>query len=197
MQKIVFLCIAVVGLAGSVQAQDECSKVELFGGYSYLHVDAGLTREAGFLFTNGGIANGWNASVGANVNQWFSLVADFSGHYGEILNPVFPINTNTKPHIGGVGFNRHSFLFGPRLSYRTRKGFMPFAHFLLGGAHDDAFFNSISETRLTWALGGGMDMKVSKRLALRLIQADYVPTKAREIQDNVRISTGIVWHFGK
>ena len=195
MKKIVFLCLVVVGMAASAQAQNDYSRFELFGGYSYLHVDAGLSREASFLFTNGGIGNGWNTSLSANVNQWFTLVADFSGHYGEIRNPIFPLNGT--PRFGGVGFNRHSFLFGPRLSYRTRKGFTPFGHFLLGGAHDGGSIHPHSDTRLTWALGGGLDLKVSKRLSLRLIQADYVPIKAFEIQNNVRISAGIVWHFGK
>jgi len=43
-------------------------------------------------------------------------------------------------------------------------------------------------------LGGGLDLRISKRIAVRLIQVDYTPTFfGSGRQDNFRISAGIVF----
>src|SRR5262245_37083094 len=55
--------ILLVSTAGMAQ---DVPKVEVFGGYSWA----------------GGNFHGWNTSVTGNINNWFGLVADFSGHYG-------------------------------------------------------------------------------------------------------------------
>jgi len=45
-------------------------------------------------------------------------------------------------------------------------------------------------------LGGGVDLKLTKLIAWRLIQAEYLLTHfARSNQNNVRLSTGLVFRF--
>lgn len=94
----------------------------------------------------------------------------FSGHYG-----VYPLR-----------FNRHSFLFGPKISSRHEK-FTPFAQALFGGAHDEDPNNSV--TAFAWTTGGGVDLSVSKHFAARLIQIEYARATSRRLaESNVSIS---------
>ncbi len=54
-------------------------------------------------------------------------------------------------------------------------------------------------------LGGGLDYNLSRRLSVRVLQADYLQTHFKEFdslgptlkgtQNNVRLFTGLVFHF--
>jgi hypothetical protein len=50
------------------------------------------------------------------------------------------------------------------------------------------------------AAGGGVDLSLTRHLAFRLVQADYLltllPNRTNNLQNNFRFSTGIVFHFG-
>jgi hypothetical protein len=52
------------------------------------------------------------------------------------------------------------------------------------------------------AIGGGLDVNLSKRLALRVIQADYLYKQLGfdrigfDVHNNLRASVGIVFRFG-
>jgi len=181
-----------------VQAQDEAPKAEVFGGYSFAAFETGSGLDRLKL-------NGWNASVAGNFNRWFGVVADFSGQYGSQAS---------------VGRSAHSFLFGPRLSYRGNERVTPFAHALFGAARaqrDQAGpLPPRSETAFSLALGGGLDVKAGDRFSFRLAQADYLMTRMKEAsgivcvqsintpcpvtrtgtQHNFRFSTGVVFRFG-
>ncbi len=208
MRRSVGVLIAVLLLAVSAQAQDT-PKAEVFAGYSFSRAEAG-----------GGLSginlNGWNAAITGNVNSWFGITADFSGHYGSTLLDA-PIN-------------RHSFLFGPKLTYRGGDAKVsPFAHALFGAvrAHRGIanlplgsplpLLPAATETAFGMALGGGVDYKVNDRVAIRLIQAEYLMTRFEEAsgivciqtittpcpttqtgtQNNLRLSFGMNFRFGK
>jgi opacity protein-like surface antigen len=144
--------------------QETTPKADVFGGYSLLHT-------GGFVGDN---ASGWNASITGNLNRWFGLTADLSGHYDN-------------------GAHDHNFLFGPTVSYRQEK-ITPFAHLLLGGSHASGF--GASDNAFAWALGGGADWNATPRVAVRLIQADFLQTHfASDTQNNGRFSFGVVFHF--
>jgi opacity protein-like surface antigen len=167
--------------AAGVLAQDT-PKAEIFGGYSYQRADAGAGLSGIHL-------NGWNASVTGNINSWFGVTADFSGQYGSTLfdTPV----------------NRHSFLFGPRFTYRGGGGkIIPFVHTLFGAvrAHRGVgnagplgsplpLLPPASETAFGAVWGGGVDYKVNDRVAIRLIQADYTLTRFDEASGIVCIQS--------
>ena len=149
-------------------AQEETPKADIFGGYSLLH-------SGGLVGTN---ASGWNASATGNLNRWFGLTGDFSGHYD---------------NIAGIGVKDHNFLFGPTVSYRKPK-LTPFAHLLLGDSHVSG--GGASDNAFATALGGGADWNVTPRVAVRLIQADWLQTHfASDTQNNGRFSFGVVFRF--
>jgi hypothetical protein len=49
--------------------------------------------------------------------------------------------------------------------------------------------------------GAGVDWKVSPRIAIRLLQADYLHSEflngGGNRQENIRLSTGVVFSFGR
>jgi opacity protein-like surface antigen len=167
-------------------AQD-APKVEIFGGYSYLRADDS--------FDDGLDLHGWNASGAANFTRYAGLVADFSGHYNDIT---------FSPTLGKADISAHLFLVGPRFSYRGNERVTPFAHVLLGAARSHvSYFDPTGKVKLrdsafAMAVGGGLDVKVHDRLAVRLFQADYVLTRfADDNQHNFRLSTGLVLRLGE
>ena len=173
----------------AAMAQGEYPKAELFGGYSYFRANP-----------DGFNLNGWNASVTANITNWFGVEGDFSGHYG-------------SPRVFGfevpfVDVSSHTFMAGPKLTYRANT-VAPFAHFLIGAARAStgAFGYSLSDTALATVVGGGIDINVSKSLAIRAIQADYLMTRFQtgpqivfsgfdDRQNNFRLSAGLVLKLG-
>jgi opacity protein-like surface antigen len=118
---------------------------------------------------------GFDVSAAVNANRWFGLAGDFSGHYFE-------------------GFKVHSFLFGPRFTYRNRSRVSPYANFLLGSVR---LGDSRSDGVFGWALGGGVDVKLRHSIAIRALDATYLQLQKDTFRSkNGRLSTGIVWRFG-
>lgn len=185
------------------------SRVEVFGGYSYGNF--GATR----AFEGRNSVNGFNAAVTVNVNRWAGLVSDFSGHYGDSSStiPLPPIlcPPGTACVSTARGADRyHNFLFGPQFTLRKDK-VAPFLHALIGGSHFNetrittivlpppgippVFRFSVSSTNFAFATGGGVDYKLTERIAWR-VQADYLQTQInRRTQNDLRTSTGLAFHF--
>ena len=55
-----------------------------------------------------------------------------------------------------------------------------------------------NHTSLAVETGGGADIGITKGLAIRAIQADYVHSEvgALDIKNDLRLSTGVVFRFG-
>jgi len=201
MKKAILAAGAVIFLSLSALAQ-ETPKGEVFGGYSYFRGDGGANL------------HGWNGSITGNLNRWFGVTADFSGHYNSgssnvaVNIPQIPLFTTSVD----ANSNIHNFLFGGTFSHRGSETLVPFAHALagfsrshvdgtavtnvLGGTSVTSF--SGSDTAFAAAFGGGLDVKLNKKFAFRVVQADYLLTRfGRGTQSNARISTGIVFRFGE
>ncbi len=169
MKKLIVVGLLLLLSSCVVWAQDTPS-VEIFGGYSYMRVSpTGL---------DGVNTSGWEASLNYNFGPHWGLKGDIDGQY--CCN----------------GQHLHMFMAGPQWSHRTEKTTI-FIHGLLGGAHAEGLAGA-SDTNLAWAAGGGFDWHFSDRWSWRVLQADYVGTDFVEnIQNNARISTGVVFNFGK
>jgi len=70
---------------------------------------------------------------------------------------------------------------------------------LFGGFHASAGLDGFSASTNGFAmmLGGGLDLKVALRIALRAVQVDWLSVRANGSSDsnNVRMSTRIVLHL--
>lgn len=179
-------------------------RVELFGGYSFWRA-APISAGNRIAWTHGG-----SASAAYNLNDWLGLVADFAGFRVTRFGPSGTPTGGIVPASGNV----FSYLAGPRFSYRKFDRITPFAQVLFGGAHASQVTLSgcaavctplSSENAFAMTAGGGLDLKVSRHLAIRVVQAEYLLTRfaddsantgERIVQNNVRLSTGIVFRFG-
>jgi hypothetical protein len=175
---ICFLILLVLGL--EARAQDSYPRVEIFGGYSYLRVDVlGATD----TYEN---RHGWGASIAGNISGNIGVVAEFSGHYGKEQIPF---------EAGERDISHHTFLVGPRLSYRLER-LTVFGH-ALAGYYREKLSRSQAISGFAMGLGGGVDLNLGKRVAVRLIQADYLPARLNDNwQNNYRIQTGLVLKLG-
>jgi len=137
--------------------------------------------------------SGAKAEVNANFAYGWSVVAELAGEHASNINSAHE------------DLSLVSYLFGPRYSYRGARRLVPFAQFLVGGVHGfDALFPGYSgapPNAFAFATGGGLNAHLSRRFALRLVQADYfqtqLPNDANNRQDHLRLSGGVVFRFGE
>jgi opacity protein-like surface antigen len=195
--KFVFSLLILFTAAGSALAQEKPPKVEVFGGYSYLRISGDSSPDF----------HGWNASVNYNFNNFLGVKADIGGHYNS--------TTYYDPFTGGgkIDLSDFTYMFGPQFSYRKNKRVVPFAHVLLGGVRTKVtglpvnlgirpglpvnlgiqpLSITASDTSFGASFGGGLDLKLTKGLALRLFQADYLVSRS---YDAPRLATGLVIRF--
>lgn len=190
------LVVSSAPQSNSSGQSEHAPAVELFGGYSFMRFNVKTPLDKENFDQHGG-----TASFAFNVNRWFGLVADFAGYHVAGMPP----DTNAE---------FFTYLFGPKFSHRGPR-WTPFAQFLFGAAHAKSnvsltgtptpgttFFSttSIHPNAFATALGGGLDLTLSKHLAWRVLQADYLLTKFNDAdnnhQNNVRVATGLVFRFG-
>ena len=152
--------------------------IELFGGYGFARLDGG-----GGVWTN---MNGIVGSFGWNVKPWLQIVADSSYDFMTV--------SGTKT----VLYGNH---YGPRVfgRMRNRWGITPFVEGLIGGSRADVTVSgtggySTSTNTISYKVGGGLDMKPSRRIEIRLLDVDYYRTAfgANVHQNNYWASAGIV-----
>jgi opacity protein-like surface antigen len=211
MRRLLCLVVALVSSASVAAAQSDYKKFEVFAGYSHNRVDTGIGDDspalADIVDEREGF-HGFNTSVTGNVNRYLGLKFDFAGHFKQ-----------NGPSSGApAGFNVQSrvfnFLGGVQLKDNgTDTTFKPFAHVLAGGAHlrNQVDFLALclpppggspsscnftqSDTGFAAALGGGVDIRASNRVDIRVIQFDYNPTRVFDsTQHNFRIGLGVVIH---
>ena len=197
MRKFI-LPLAVIFLAAiPAYAQDEYPSVEIFGGYSYLSVDVGADfDDDDFNIDERESFHGFGVSIAGNISSSFGIVGDFSYNRKELTDIVgFDSNANVS-----------LFLFGPRFTARG-DSVDGFVHALVGVARQrvsvDDFDFDVSETDLALGFGGGVNIKASEKLAIRLFQLDYIPINSEdpfEIDSkrwthNFRFQIGAVFRF--
>lgn len=174
MRKLLMLTavIFVVSLPAKAQSQDY-PNAEVFAGYSYLNTK----------FVDRDSLHGWGFSIAYNLSPQWGLVSEFSGHYG---NASF-LGTS-------VDLKKHTFLFGPRFSARSDSA-TAFGHVLLGGANSK-ISGIDTGTGFALAVGGGVDVNVGKKFAVRLMQVDYLPERSfGSWTQNFRAQAGVVFKF--
>jgi len=152
MLRVVGIVCLLFAVSCSVFAQD-APKAEVFGGYQYFRLDAGVSGIDKFNL------NGWNAALSGYFMKYVGITADFSGAYG-------------SPSVAGISINTkaHTFMFGPVVRVPNPTRITPFVHALGGGVHSSlsALGSSASGTDAAWAIGGGLDANFAPHLSIRL-----------------------------
>jgi opacity protein-like surface antigen len=161
-------------------------KFEIAGMFDYVNFNPG-----------GGFSNfnnyGGSGSFTWNPSRWIGLTEELGGL-------SYDRNVNGSSVHGGIT----TYLVGPRVNLRKFDYFIPYAEFLLGGAHaGPPMTGAGSQSAFALAAGGGVDVALTRNLVWRFAEIDYLMTNfsgpslgGNARQDSVRLGTGIVLRFG-
>jgi outer membrane immunogenic protein len=178
---------AVSQQAGNANPQP---RPELAAEYNFLNSNA-PPGGCGCFNLNGGSATfAWPLGAGS-----FSLLGDVGvSHAGSITS-------------SGYGLTLSTFTVGGRYALRlAHSRFLPYGQALAGVAHASGTLVAGSNPGATNAgaafagiAGGGVDFQASRRISLRLVEADYLATTfdngGNDHQNNLRIGAGVVLSF--
>jgi opacity protein-like surface antigen len=187
---IIFSALLLAGFFSELAAAQVPTSGNVYFGYTYYNTDLSLDR---------GNLNGWQGTLEGKVFPYVGIVADITGHYGNlnfpVPPPIQPPGSGGGPYPSSVSASAHVYeaMFGPRVGIPIGK-FRPFAEFEVGVGHVNT--NGFgSDTSFATALGLGLDYKILRPLAWRF-QGDYIHTSFfSNGQNNMRLSTGIVLRF--
>ena len=172
------------------QSSEKPLRAELALDYSYVHSNAPPGGCGCFNFNGGSATFAWPVRPGG-----FALVGDVTaGYAGAITSTGYSLTLST-------------FSVGARYLLPVGKSpLQPFGQVLVGAAHSTGSMVQgppLAATNNSAAfaanLGGGLDLRVTRRFSLRLVEADYVLTTfdngSNNRQNNIRISAGLVLRF--
>src|SRR5581483_5911778 len=181
MRKLGILVSLIVLSAGLFAQESEAPKVVLFGGYSYLRSGTSSNSSLGLFNNNTNHFNGWDGQATFNFAPHFGLTADFNGNYRT------PVGFSSLGFSAGTNQSMYNLLFGPTVSTNFgRVGVFGHALFgeslsrlstgvsvpILGGIN-----TSVSNaSAFAMAFGGGVDLGLTKHIAIRAVQLDYLRT---------------------
>ncbi len=181
----ILLLSATLVFVTAAKAQDARPNLDLYGGYDYLHVNV-YSISGGTASHNSYNLNGGGGQLAYNFNNWFGVAGDLAGY---ALTPGFI-------HDAAM-----TYLAGPRFTLRRRRA-SPFVQSLFGGAlSDDGITNAGLTSVFAMTAGGGVDFRVSRHVAVRPVQVEYLlmkfPDGANNRQNSFRYSSGVVFRLGR
>ena len=206
------LCSAL-GASAQSPNPDEYPKIEIFVGYS-AHGEAngrGISFGTASINGNYNANGGFEASLIRNFSKRIGLKADFSAHFDSssgsgLITSCTPTCTSATQDIQ-LKTQVYNFLAGPEFKARNRTRVTPFAYALAGAAYTKATFRTPGpalnlllkrwDTGFAMALGGGLDIRATKRVSFRG-SMDYNPVWINDSidrkRDLIRLSLGILFH---
>jgi outer membrane protein OmpA-like peptidoglycan-associated protein len=193
--RITVLLVVSLLSASAFAQSDSTPKWDLFVGYQWLHPGATVPTPFGdpnnpTPFKVPDMSAGFGSTLAYNFDPHWAGELDFGHNWG---------NSNYETTISG----------GPRFMWRTDTAnyfvhaLLSYNRFVVSGLGD-------GHDGVGAILGGGMDLPLTKRIAWRLFEADYVwtrhnyaddaapqfPTLRRPNLDGVRLRTGVVFSWG-
>jgi len=153
--------------------------------------------------------------------------AQFVYNFEQGFGVAFDVGAVTKDTLKGIFTNKQShFLIGPRYGFYNHSRFTPFGEVLFGVANasvstdilqvptvfpassitlPDNVSASLTASRTSFAMmaGGGLDIRLTKHLTYRLVDADYFLSRPVSLlthenvnKNNVRLTTGVNFTWG-
>jgi outer membrane protein OmpA-like peptidoglycan-associated protein len=136
--------------------------------------------------------NGGFISGAVHLTDWLAIEGEFTGGHSSNISPL------------AQGLTLTTFTAGPRFSYGFHR-FTPFGEVLLGGAHGgDSYFpsatsSSPSASSFAVSTGGGLDIGLTPRFAIRAFDLRYLrtsfPNGVNNEQNQLMIGAGLVIKF--
>ncbi len=186
------LVFVTAGVPAALAQQDPSEaalvpRLDLSVGYSHVNANAppGISSYFG--------PNGGYLSAGYRLNGWLGVAGEFTGGHAGNISQL------------GQNLTLLTYMAGPRVTYSGYR-FVPYGQVLFGGAHgSDSYFpsgTSYSTSASSWALsaGGGLDIGLTRRLAVRAVEAQYLrtvfPNGSTNVQSHLMLGAGLVFRFG-
>jgi opacity protein-like surface antigen len=217
-ETIMRRCFVLAGLllltAGSALAQDY-PKIETSPAFMYIRMSPNFTNSFvvnGQTITGSKAFNcaGGGGTIAYNFSSLVGIAADLGGC------KVFSNAYGAGNSIDGSAF---TYLFGPRLTYRSGSKFEPFGELNFGGTRVSLSCKSsaasclaaagggkYSKNAFAMTVGGGFQIKVNQKFSIRLIQAEYLYTRFgnscalavcsnNNNQNSFRLKSGVVLNW--
>ncbi|MBZ5521270.1 MAG: OmpA family protein [Acidobacteriia bacterium] len=161
------------------------AKIEIFAGYSWMNSGAlisGTKNSTPLTLRLNEARGGFEVAGTYFFKKWFGVTLDSGAHFGN-------------------NYDANEVLAGPTIRYPSTGRFQPYAHFLAGWSRMSPT-NKDSDDALGLAIGGGLDLRLTRKLSLRIAQADY-RWGSHDFRPNnpssigaARLSTGLVFLAG-
>jgi len=199
MPKKFRIALLLVVFCGWLAASPEsvAQSAARFGGISAANLQAGV--DYAYVRTNappGGCGcfslNGGAGWVGYELRDNLAVIGEVSASHATSIQGTMASLTFTT-FTGGVRYSRH---YGQ---------LAPFGQLLLGAVHASGALTPDSSglpgsyNAFAMTAGGGFDVKLSRYLSLRAVEADYFLTHLKNLvndhQNNFRIGTGVIFRF--
>jgi hypothetical protein len=202
MQGLIRSSVLLVGacLIASIGAGAQAPRSQLRN--SWVSSDLAFTYSAERAQVTPGRCCFWLQGAGVdlsiNFGKGFSLVTSVSGETASEVSP-------------GVDVNKITYLTGPRYTFAAWKGaeggrrLQIFGQGLFGGVrgfggvYPAAGAPSTSAGSFAMEAGGGLNLFFTKKVGLRLAEAEYVrtalPNNGTNTQHDLRLLSGLMFHF--
>ena len=194
--KISMTLLFLIALAAPALAQTQPAvnaphnQTEVAGEYTYAHANA-PPGDCGCFSANGGSVS---VARPLDTGYWAFVFDTTVVHAGSIS----PANYDLTLTVFTAGFR---FRPAPHAKWN------PFGQVLVGAEHASGSLvegptPAADDPALVFAMnaGGGLDRRLNSHWSLRLVEADYLMTRSsnrvNDLQNNIRISTGLVYRFG-
>jgi opacity protein-like surface antigen len=195
MRKTSLLLFLYLCVAQQAFGQTDYSKHEIGGNVSIMGLDSkGAFNSDG---SRDGVY-GFDVHGAYNFSRYLGVKAEFSYSQRHVDSDFIDLSTRLSQVMGGIKVQDN----------KTSTRFRPFGHALVGIAHasdlprilPDGFtlvrFSVRDGTGPAFALGGGLDIRLTRTLELRALQLDYNPTRIKgDVFQNVRLGIGVNFRF--
>jgi len=216
------ILVGVTLLAKTAFSQEEPSKVDFYGVYSYLRFNPTLPGVQSHNLNGGG------GGATFFLDKYLGVTGELMGYETAIWTANFPSRLVAMPPVvtphGTTAIvpagtysaraNMFTYLFGPVVRIPMKKATV-FGETLFGGSNTNGYGNleraidagggtlsvSGSQHPFSMAVGGGLDINLSENVAIRVAEFDYFLTRytnsitSTNNQNNFRFLFGIVFQF--
>jgi hypothetical protein len=209
MKKALWMAVVLL-FATATYAQDS-PKLELTVNYSFMRFNPQNNQIVKPFSLNGG-----GGDVAFFFSKYIGIKGEFQGYGSQTRGFSFPSSACDSEGgvcTGNVQANLFTYNVGPVFKFRTSH-FEPFAEALFGGAHsnvygnlvkncpDCVFSSSPSNNAFDFMIGGGLDIPITPKIAIRAGQFDYVLTRfgnnytgGNNNQSSYRFQAGLQFRF--
>jgi outer membrane immunogenic protein len=190
MRSLLLPTVLLLAGASAALAQQDTYSGDVAAAYHWMRANAGPGQCGCFGMNGGGLSGSWNFR-----SSW-SAVVDISA---ENTSSTPPAN-NSLTLVSYLAGARYT-LPQPWLNGNHKP--QPFAQIILGAAHAGGGEAGVADGSYKFAtrIGGGIDVPLSARFAVRIIQIDYYLTTfanaTNNHQNNLLVGAGIVYRWAR